>query len=132
MTRIKEFKLQVYGFETLTKWKLIPANIQGPTAYIKAVADENVQLPVVKLSELYPDSSHYSLKDPKKVYYGILTIPHDLKKTTINLKAPLILNFEDLSGGQQLDDTLTSSDICKPCWKELEELLNKSINNLNF
>lgn len=132
MTQIKEFKLQVYGFETLTKWKLIPANIQGPTAYIKAVGDENVQLPVVNLSELYPDNSHYSLTDPKKVYYGILTIPHDLEKTAINLKAPLILNFEDLSGGQQLDDTLTISDICKQCWKELEKLINKNINNLNF
>lgn len=126
MTRIKEFKLNVYGFETLTNWQLIPANIQGSTAYIKAVDDENIHLPVVKLSELYPDNSHYSLTDPKKVYYGILTFAYKLEKTTINLKAPLILNFEDLSGGQQLDDTLTSNDICKQCWKELEELLNES------
>lgn len=42
MTQIKEFKLQVYGFDTLIDWQLIPANIQGPTAYIKAVDDENV------------------------------------------------------------------------------------------
>ena len=126
MTQIKEFKLNVYGFETLTNWKLIPANAQESTAYIKAVDDENTQLPVVNLSELYPDSPRYSLKDPKKVYYGILTFAYKLEKTTINLKAPLILNFEDFSGGQQLDETLASNDICKPCWKELEKLLNES------
>ena len=126
MERIKEFKLQVYGFETLVNWQLIPANAQESTAYIKAVDDENVQLPVVNLSELYPDRPRYSLKDPKKVYYGILTFAYKLEKTTINLKAPLILNFEDLSGGQQLDDTLASSDILKTCWKELEQLLNES------
>ena len=92
MERIKEFKLQLYGFEALSNWKLIPANAQESTAYIKAVGDENVQLPVVNLSKLYPDNPHYSLKDPKKVYYGILTFAYKLEKTTIKDRKSTRLN----------------------------------------
>lgn len=96
----------ILGFEQHTRYTLIsPLGEDTFPMWLQAVDDVQPCFVVYDPMQIYPDyrfeitdSEQTSLKINEDVPYRVLTVaivPDDYKKTTINLRCPLVINLKD-------------------------------------
>ena len=102
-----EFAAGIIGFPELRSAALIPIPDFEPFYWLASLDDETTRFIVLNPREIYPE---YSLQTPKEIssvinsvdgIFAIVKISSDWEKTTVNLRAPIILNKE-LKKGVQL------------------------------
>lgn len=111
-SKIVEFEKGIFGFEELKKYVVLYENAEkeNPFAWLQAVDDANVSLPMVNPVVWYPgyepdvdDEVVEKLGDIQTMaleVYTVVVIPEDIKKMTTNLRAPILLNQTTKKGVQ--------------------------------
>lgn len=109
------------GFENLRKFVLLDTedNKKGesdsPFKWLQCVDDPMIAFAIANPFAFVPDydieindevvKSLEIEKEEDIMVYGILVIPEDIRKMSINLKAPLIINIKNKKGMQVILDT---------------------------
>ncbi|MFV9510522.1 flagellar assembly protein FliW [Tepidibacillus sp. LV47] len=114
---IIHFENGIPGFEKEQLFLLIQPDVDQPYAFLQSVQTSELAFVIVNPFIFYPNYE-FDLDEQSKeeleinnvediTVWGILSIPEDFKKTTINLKAPVIINVKNRKGKQViLHDTL--------------------------
>ena len=98
-----EFRLPIYGFETLKRFVLLyDDTVPGPFGWLQSLEDPSACFILVDPQAVYP---HYTPElgseierllelEPEDccVLRSVTVIPEDFQKTTINLKSPVVIN----------------------------------------
>lgn len=102
--KILEFSEGIFGFEELSKFILLyDGGEEGnPFAWLQAIDDQDVCLPLVNPMLWYPDYSPEvdddviecigELDQSALDIYTVVVIPDKIEKMTTNLRAPIIVN----------------------------------------
>lgn len=90
------------GFEHLRKYVILDHPGSDVIKWLQSVDDPDISLPVVDPTHFYPDYFPRIFPDDldllgiknieDAVILCIVTVPADIEKATINLKAPVVLN----------------------------------------
>ncbi|TCS83318.1 flagellar assembly protein FliW [Tepidibacillus fermentans] len=114
---IIHFENGIPGFEKEQLFLLIQPDVDQPYAFLQSIQTSDLAFVIVNPFIFYPNYE-FDLDEQSKeeleinhvediTVWGILSIPEDFKKTTINLKAPVIINVKNRKGKQViLHDTL--------------------------
>lgn len=110
--RIVDFKDGIFGFDNLKRFVVLydsGAN-ESPLAWLQAIDDKDVCLPVVNPMVWYPtyapdvdDALINSIGDMDSLaleIYTVVVIPDDVKDMTTNLRAPILMNQTTKQGIQ--------------------------------
>lgn len=100
--KIINFPNGIIGFENLKRFVLIDHPGSETIKWLQSVDDANISLPVADPTAFYPDYSPEISRDGLEiiglkniedaVVLCVITVPADIQKATINLKAPVVLN----------------------------------------
>lgn len=102
-----EFAAGIIGFPNMCRAALIPMPDFAPFYWLASLDDETTRFVVLNPKEIYPDydprtpSELSSVIDSERGVFVIVKISSDWKKTTVNLRAPIVLNRK-LKKGVQL------------------------------
>jgi len=107
------FEDGIPAFEHLKKFVILSQN-ESPFLWLQSVEDENIAFVIINPFDIKPDYefdipdevvSKLEIESPMDVFvFCIVVIPEDIKKTRVNLKAPLIINAKKKKGVQYLLD----------------------------
>ncbi|MDN5331223.1 MAG: flagellar assembly factor FliW [Tepidanaerobacteraceae bacterium] len=110
--KIINFPNGIIGFEDLKKFILIDHPGSDVIKWLQSVDDANISLPVADPTAFYPDYSPEISRDNLEiigikniedaVVLCVITVPTDIQKATINLKAPVVLNPARRLGDQMI------------------------------
>jgi flagellar assembly factor FliW len=102
-SKIITFINGLMGFENLKKYALIDHPGTNILKWLQSMEDSHVSLPVVDPTAFFPDYAPIISQDELKalkiqdheqaISICIITVPQDVQKATINLKAPIVLNL---------------------------------------
>ncbi|MGB9975636.1 flagellar assembly protein FliW [Thermovenabulum sp.] len=108
--KIINFKNGIIGFENLKRFILIDHPGSDIIKWLQSVEEKSFALPVIDPVNFFPDYdpviSEGDLKNlnlnsiEDAVVLSILTVPSDVNRTTVNLKAPVVLNPLERLGAQ--------------------------------
>jgi flagellar assembly factor FliW len=111
--KIIEFEFGIPAFEEIRRYILLRDEEEDEGLslwWLQSVDDENVAFVVADISTIITDYNPLINEDTilelgeyseeTFLIYNILVIPEDIKKTTVNLKAPIIINVETNKGKQ--------------------------------
>ena len=100
--KIINFPNGIIGFEDLKRFVLIDHPGSDIIKWLQSVDDADISLPVADPTAFYPDYSPEISTDNLEVIglkniedavvLCVITVPADIHKATINLKAPVVLN----------------------------------------
>ena len=140
--KILEFENGIMGFENYTKYTLLYDNEeekQGNIMWFQSIEEPALALPVVNpfyvKQDYNPEVSEEILQPLGEINEDnlcillTLTVPGDVKKTTANLKAPLIVNADTRKGCQAIvenDDYEVKYNVYEAIQKMKEEKENAS------
>lgn len=115
--RVIIFSNGILGFPDLKRFTLLHDIEQGDDAgihYLQSIDEPGFAMPVINPFKIVPD---YNPKVPEEhlapvgditkeetLLFVTITIPGDIKKMTVNLKAPIIINIERKSACQLIAD----------------------------
>jgi len=110
------FEKGIPGFEHLRKFSVISLKDTLPILWLVSLEDENVSLPIIdpwivdknyEIEISNEDIKELEIEDKEKVaVWAILTIPSGHPEdTTVNLRAPIVINMEKGKGKQIILDT---------------------------
>ena len=116
--KIVTFDLGIIGFEDCKKFTLIYDVEKGDEAaimWLQSLDEAALALPVMKPEFVYETydpvvedellkSLGDDIQDDNIRVYCALTVPQDITKMTINLKAPIIVDFDTMKGIQLIAD----------------------------
>ena len=116
--KIVTFDLGIIGFEDCKKFTLIYDVEKGDEAaimWLQWLDEAALALPVMKPEFVYETydpvvedellkSLGDDIQDDNIRVYCALTVPQDITKMTINLKAPIIVDFDTMKGIQLIAD----------------------------
>lgn len=113
--KILEFKNGIMGFEEYTKYTLLydsEEEKKGNIMWFQSIEEPSLALPVINplyvKKDYNPEVSEELLQplgqidDENLCILLTLTVPGDVKQTTANLKAPLIVNADTRKGCQAI------------------------------
>lgn len=100
------FEIEILGFDELTYFVL---QKEGKVWWLASMEEEFVRFPVLDLKPMGFSGD-----------LGILTIPSDMSKMTVNLRAPIVL--KDNKGRQV---TMEGGSVTHPIYEELKAFLIK-------
>jgi flagellar assembly factor FliW len=90
------------GFEELREFVIISDQDTEPLKWLLSIQDPDVGFPILEMSlikpELYNEISDVNIETC--TVFGIVTLNHEPKPATVNLKAPVIVNNSTKSGKQ--------------------------------
>lgn len=132
--KIINFDLGIIGFEDCKKFTLIYDVEKGEDVsimWLQSLDEAGLALPVMKpeyIIENYDpivedeiiDSLGDNIKDANLLVFCVLTVPENLEKMTINLKAPIIINADTLKGVQLIADN-SDYEVRYPIYDILKE-----------
>lgn len=104
--QVLQFAKGIPGFDGETEFLLI--DHEGPFVYLQSVKDKNLIFLLADPFYFYPsyefelpegDKEELVIEDLVKVY-GIVTLKEEVKQSTINLLAPIVINPEKRLGKQ--------------------------------
>lgn len=108
--KIITFPNGIIGFEDLKRFVLIDHPGSETIKWLQSVEEKGFALPVIDPVNFFPDYDPVIAESDLKnlnlnsiedvVVLSILTVPQDVNKTTVNLKAPIVLNPIDRLGAQ--------------------------------
>ncbi|NLO98272.1 MAG: flagellar assembly protein FliW [Peptococcaceae bacterium] len=105
------FPLGIPGFEAYKDWIFIPED-EAPLAQLICMENEYIGFVLARPETYFPkyledleldveSRKVLEIKDDTKIeVWAILCLADDIKQTTINLKAPIIINLENQKGYQ--------------------------------
>lgn len=102
-SEVINFTEGLIGLPKMRRAVLIPMNDYQPFCWLASLDDEKNRFIVVNPHEIYSD---YSPEIPSELSktelqtLAIVKISSDWQKTTINLRAPILVNAETRKGGQ--------------------------------
>ena len=104
--KIITFDKGIIGFEDWKKYTLVydaekEENIS--IIWLQAIDEPTLALPVMK-PEFVFETYDPVVEDENIRVYCALTVPRDITKMTINLKAPIIVDFDTMKGIQLIAD----------------------------
>ena len=116
--KIITFDFGIIGFEECKKFTLIYDVEKGDEAaimWLQSIDETALALPVMKpeyIKEGYDpivedeilDTLGENIQDANLAVFCTLTVPEDLTRMTMNLKAPIIVNVDTLKGVQLIAD----------------------------
>lgn len=116
--KILTFDKGIIGFEDWKKYTLIFDVEKGEEAsiiWLQAIDEPTLALPIMKPEYIVKDydpivedeiinSLGENIKEANLLVFCALTVPEDLTKMTINLKAPIVINADTLKGVQLIAD----------------------------
>ena len=122
--KIITFDLGVIGFEDCKKFTLIYDVDKGDEAsimWLQSLDEPEIALPMLKPELIKEDYDPIvedemlkalgsDIKDADLIVFCVLTVPADITKMTINLKAPIIVNADTLKGVQLIADNNCAVD----------------------
>lgn len=116
--KIITFEKGIIGFEDWKKYTLVydaEKEEDVSIVWLQAVDEPTLALPIMKPELVYEtydpivedeiiNSLGENIKDAELMVFCALTVPQDLTKMTINLKAPIIINVDTMRGVQLIAD----------------------------
>ena len=116
-SKIITFENGIIGFSDLKKFALIfdsEKKNKGGISWLQSLEDGNMALPVLDPLIVKPDYSPYiedemlnalgKCEDEDYLVLVTVTVPSDIKKITVNLKAPIIINTLTLKANQIISE----------------------------
>lgn len=104
------FNNGIPAFETEHQFIIIGNEEKSPFAFLQSITTKDLALAITDPFTFYRDyefeideltKEELELKDVNEVgVWNVLSIPKEFKKTTINLKAPIVINIEKKKGKQ--------------------------------
>lgn len=106
------FEYGIPGFENLTKYVILGKtdDDDSPFFWLQSVERESLAFVIMNPMDLVPDyeaeidtftANFLGIKDVNDaLIYSIVTVPEDITKISINLKAPVIINAKNNRGCQ--------------------------------
>jgi len=132
--KIISFKAGLPGFEDLHKFIIIEANNTRPIYWLQSIENKHIALPVIitfaVLSDYNINIRENELEDLKVdskndlLILNVVVIPEDMKKMTVNLAAPIVINAKRGIGKQILIDA-AELPIRYPIYEAIMESLKK-------
>ena len=116
--KIITFEKGIIGFEDWKKYTLVydaEKEEDVSIVWLQAVDEPTLALPIMKPEIVYEaydpivedeiiNSLGENIKDAELMVFCALTVPQDLTKMTINLKAPIIINVDTMKGVELIAD----------------------------
>jgi len=113
---ILDFKEGILGFEDIHKFGVINSEDQeSPFSWIQSIEKPELAFALVNPFAVKKDydfelkdenASSLGVEDPSQVaVFAILVIPEDIKKISMNLKAPIIVNTNNKKAAQIILDS---------------------------
>ena len=116
--KIITFEKGIIGFEDWKKYTLVydaEKEEDVSIVWLQAVDEPTLALPIMKPEIVYEaydpivedeiiNSLGENIKDAELMVFCALTVPQDLTKMTINLKAPIIINVDTMKRVQLIAD----------------------------
>ena len=113
-SKLIDFEQGLPGFEELRQFVMINADGAGPVYWLQSVEEPQIALSVVDPFELVPDYAlelgdqeldALQLEDERELMVlGVTVIPKDIRKMTVNLAAPILINTRQGIGKQIVMD----------------------------
>ena len=114
-TSVIEFPEGILGFSNLRQFVLVEYENSDPFKWLQCLSDPALALPVVDPIRVFPDySDSPSAEDLANVQaenaadvvsFVVAIIPKDPLESTVNMKAPVIINFKKMIGRQIILDS---------------------------
>jgi flagellar assembly factor FliW len=109
-TSVIEFPEGILGFSSLRQFVLVEYENSDPFKWLQCLSDPELALPVVDPLRIFPDYSDSPAAEDLAsvqaesaadvVTFVVAIIPKDPLESTVNLKAPVIVNFKKMIGRQ--------------------------------
>ena len=111
------FEYGVPGFENMTKFVILGKtdSEDDPFFWLQSVQNPNLAFVIMDPRDLVPDyeaeidtftANMLKITDPNDaLIYCIVTVPQDIQKISINLKAPVIINARQNRGCQVVQES---------------------------
>ncbi|SDA42042.1 flagellar assembly factor FliW [Butyrivibrio sp. INlla18] len=115
-SKIITFPNGIIGFPEFTRFTLMHDEDQGANTikWLQSVDEPNFAMPVMDPLIVCPDykpiidktevESIGNLDEEEMLVLVTVTVPHDLKLMTVNLKGPFIINTKDMKASQTIID----------------------------
>lgn len=108
---ILEFEYGIPGFENMTQFVILgKTDDESPFFWLQSVQNSNLAFVIMNPRDLVPDyeveidmftANLLKIKDENDaLIYAIVTVPEDISKISINLKAPIVINAQSNRGCQ--------------------------------
>lgn len=109
---ILEFEYGIPGFENMTKFAILGKtdDENSPFFWLQSVQNSNLAFVIMNPRDLVPDyeveidmftANLLKFQDENDaLIYAIVTVPEDISKISINLKAPIVINAKNNRGCQ--------------------------------
>ena len=107
-----EFEYGIPGFENMTKFVILGKtdDESSPFFWLQSAQNQNLAFGIMNPRDLVPDyeveidmftANLLQIKDENDaLIYAIVTVPEDISKISINLKAPIVINAKNNRGCQ--------------------------------
>lgn len=115
-SKIITFESGILGFESYQKYTLIYDSVKNKKTimWLQSVEEKSLALPVIdpmivddKYSPVVEDSlldAIGGVDENNMLILTVLTVPSDITKMTVNLKAPVVINTDTCKGVQLVAD----------------------------
>lgn len=111
LKKAKEFKFvrAMIGFENYIKFYFYEYKKGSPFIIMQSIDDENLSFILISIKDFFPDYSLILSEEDKKIInydnkniinLSLVTIPKKVEDMTVNLLAPIVVNYKDLMLGQ--------------------------------
>ncbi|MBN2258972.1 MAG: flagellar assembly protein FliW [Clostridiales bacterium] len=107
---VLNFKEGILGFEDNKQYILLNLFETQSFTCLQSITDDKIAFILVKPWDFFPDYAidisdeelnEINIKNEKEIaLYNIVSIPNDLKQSTANLLAPIVINIEKKDGKQ--------------------------------
>ena len=109
---VLEFEYGIPGFEDMTKFVILGKtdDENSPFFWLQSVQNSNLAFVIMNPRDLVPDyeveidmftANLLKFQDENDaLIYAIVTVPEDISKISINLKAPIVINAKNNRGCQ--------------------------------
>ena len=115
-SKIITFPNGIIGFPDMTRFTLMHDENQGSNTikWLQSIDEPNFAMPVMDPLVVCPDYKPVvdkaeveyigNLSEEEMLVLVTVTVPHDLKLMTVNLKGPFIINTKDMKASQTIID----------------------------
>ena len=108
---VLEFEYGIPGFENMTQFVILgKTDDESPFFWLQSVQNSNLAFVIMNPRDLVPDyeveidmftANLLKISDENDaLIYSIVTVPEDITKISINLKAPIVINAKNNKGCQ--------------------------------
>lgn len=136
------FKEGLPGFGMLNRFVIVTCEETSPIAWLQAVDEKNVALPIIDPFIIYPayqvdfedkECAELGGTDEKDLLvFAIMVIPGSLEKATINLCAPIVVNVTTHKAKQLIIDYKLGNAIRYPAYEGLSQYYKEMQASASF